>query len=74
MGEDRQIMNKKELQVIAQAAAKNIKTVADLNEFRQMLTGGTAWLWCLHHAGLPIQCGFFLRRSSVGGWPDEYLE
>ena len=28
-------MNKKELQVIAQAAAKNIKTEADLNEFRQ---------------------------------------
>lgn len=38
MGEDRQIMNKKELQVIAQAAAKNIKTEADLNEFWQMLT------------------------------------
>ena len=38
MGEDRQIMNKKELQVIALAAAKNIKTEADLNEFRQMLT------------------------------------
>jgi putative transposase len=38
MGEDRQIMNKKELQVIAQTAAKNIKTEADLNEFRQMLT------------------------------------
>ena len=38
MGEDRQIMNKKEPQVIAQAAAKNIKTEADLNEFRQMLT------------------------------------
>ena len=38
MGEDRQIMNKKELQVIAQAAAKNIKTGADLNEFWQMLT------------------------------------
>ena len=32
------MMNKKELQVIAQAAAKNIKTEADLNEFRQMLT------------------------------------
>lgn len=31
-------MNKKELQVIAQAAAKNIKTEVDLNEFRQMLT------------------------------------
>ena len=31
-------MDKKELQAIAQAAAKNIKTEADLNEFRQMLT------------------------------------
>jgi putative transposase len=31
-------MNKKELQAIAQAAANNIKTEADLNEFRQMLT------------------------------------
>jgi hypothetical protein len=31
-------MKKKELQEIAQAAAKNIKTVEDLNEFRQMLT------------------------------------
>ena len=31
-------MDHKELQAIAQAAAKNIKTEADLNEFRQMLT------------------------------------
>ena len=31
-------MDRKELQAIAQAAAKNIKTKADLNEFRQMLT------------------------------------
>ena len=31
-------MNKDELQAIAQAAAKNIKTDQDLNEFRQMLT------------------------------------
>ncbi len=38
MGKDRQTMNKKELQTIAQAAAKNIKTEEDLNEFRQMLT------------------------------------
>jgi transposase-like protein len=30
-------MNKKELQAIAQAAAKNIKTEADLREFRLML-------------------------------------
>ncbi len=31
-------MNKKDLQAIAQAVAKNIKTESDLNEFRQMLT------------------------------------
>jgi putative transposase len=31
-------MKKKELQTIAQAAAKSIKTEADLNEFRSMLT------------------------------------
>ena len=31
-------MKKKELEAIAHAAAKNIKTEADLNEFRQMLT------------------------------------
>ena len=31
-------MNKKDLQAIAQAAAKNIKTEDDLNEFRRMLT------------------------------------
>ena len=31
-------MNKKDLQAIAQAAAKNIKMEEDLNEFRQMLT------------------------------------
>ena len=46
MGEDRQIMNKKELQAIAQAAAKNIKTEADLNEFRQMLTKITVEAVC----------------------------
>ena len=38
MGKDRQIMDKKELQAIAQAAAKNLKTEADLNEFRKMPT------------------------------------
>ena len=31
-------MDKKEIQAIAQAAAKNIKTEDDLNAFRQMLT------------------------------------
>lgn len=38
MGKDRQTMDKKELQALAREAAKNIKTEADLNEFRQMLT------------------------------------
>ncbi|MEE9356906.1 MAG: transposase, partial [Sedimenticolaceae bacterium] len=37
-GEGRQLVDKKELQAIAQAAAKNIKTEEDLNEFLQMLT------------------------------------
>ena len=32
-------MDKKGLKALAQAAAKNIKTETDLNEFRQMLTG-----------------------------------
>ena len=31
-------MDKKELKALAQAAAKNIKTETDLNEFRQMLS------------------------------------
>lgn len=31
-------MNKDELQTITQAAAKNIKTEKDLNQFRKMLT------------------------------------
>jgi len=38
MAKDEQNMNKKELQAIAQAAAKSIKTEDDLNDFRQMLT------------------------------------
>nr|WP_330178514.1 IS256 family transposase [Candidatus Vondammii sp. HM_W22] len=36
-GEDRQLINKKELQAIAQATANHIKTEEDLNEFRPML-------------------------------------
>jgi len=32
------MMNKKELHALAKEAAKSIKTEADLNEFRQMLT------------------------------------
>ena len=38
MGKNRQTMNHDEIKAIAQAAAKNIKTEADLNDFRQMLT------------------------------------
>jgi len=38
MGEDRQTMKNKELQAIAELAAKNIKTEDDLNDFRQILT------------------------------------
>jgi len=38
MGKDRQTMDHSELKAIAQAAAKNIKTEDDLNEFRQLLT------------------------------------
>lgn len=38
MEKDRQATRKEDLQSIAQAAAKNIKTEADLSEFRQMLT------------------------------------
>ncbi len=35
------MIDKKELQAIAQAAANHIKTEEDLNEFRQMLTNIT---------------------------------
>lgn len=38
MGKDRKIMNHDEIKAIAQATTKNIKTEADLNDFRQMLT------------------------------------
>ena len=62
MGEDRQIMNKKELQVIAQAAAKNIKTEADLNEFRQMLTKIT--LEAALNAELDDHLGFAKHEQS----------
>jgi len=45
MDKDRQIMDRKELQAIAQAAGKNIKTEADLNEFRQILTRSGMGSW-----------------------------
>lgn len=44
-------MKKKELQAIAQAAAKNIKTEEDLNEFRSMLTKVTVEAALNDHLG-----------------------
>ena len=55
-------MNKKELQAIAQAAAKNIKTEADLNEFRQMLTKIT--VETALNAELDDHLGFDRHQSS----------
>ena len=57
-------MNKKELQAIAQAAAKNIKTEADLNEFRQMLTKIT--VETALNAELDDHLGFDKHEQSVG--------
>jgi len=65
MGEDRHIMNKKELQAIAQAAAKNIKTEADLNEFRQMLTKIT--VETALNAELEDHLGFARHEQSDSG-------
>lgn len=57
-------MNKKELQAIAQAAAKNIKTEADLNEFRQMLTKIT--VETALNAELDDHLGFGKHEQSDG--------
>ena len=38
MREDRQMMNKKDLEAFAREAAKSLKTEKDLNEFSQILT------------------------------------
>ena len=57
-------MNKKELQAIAQAAAKNIKTEADLNEFRQMLTKIT--VETALNAELDDHLGFDMYAPSSG--------
>jgi len=57
-------MNKKELQAIAQAAAKNIKTEADLNEFRQMLTKIT--VETALNAELDDHLGFARHEQSAG--------
>jgi len=65
MGKDRQTMNKKELQLIAQEAAKNIKTEADLNEFRQMLTKIT--VEAALNAELDDHLGFAKHEQSDGG-------
>jgi len=58
-------MNKKELQAIAQAAAKNIKTEADLNEFRQMLTKIT--VETALNTELDDHLGFARHESSESG-------
>jgi len=58
-------MNKKELQAIAKAAAKNIKTEADLNEFRQMLTKIT--VETALNTELDDHLGFARHESSESG-------
>ena len=55
-------MNEKELQAIAQAAAKNIKTEDDLNQFRQMLTKIT--VETALNAELEDHLGFAKHESS----------
>ena len=58
-------MNKKELQAVAQAAAKSIKTEADLNEFRQMLTKIT--VETALNTELDDHLGFARHESSESG-------
>jgi len=58
-------MNKKELQAIAQAAAKNIKTEDDLNVFRQMLTKIT--VEAALNAELEDHLGFSKGEESDAG-------
>jgi len=58
-------MNKKELQAIAQSAAKNIKTEEDLNEFRQMLTKIT--VEAALNAELDDHLGFDKHEQSESG-------
>ena len=55
-------MNKKELQTIAQASAKNIKTEADLNEFRQMM--GKITIETALNAELDDHLGFTKHKQS----------
>lgn len=58
-------MKKKELQAIAQAAAKNIKSEEDLNEFRQMLTKIT--VETALNAELDDHLGFDKHEQSGSG-------
>jgi len=57
-------MDEKELQAIAKAAAKNIKTEADLNDFRQMLTKIT--VETALNAELDDHLGFDKHKQSDG--------
>lgn len=65
-------MNKEDLQEIAQAAAKNIKTEQDLNEFRQILTKIT--VEAALNAELDDHLGYerhekdVLKGFSIGRW------
>lgn len=65
MGKDGQTMDKKELQAFAKEAAKNIKTEADLNEFRQMLTKIT--VETALNAELDEHLGFSRHQQSDSG-------
>jgi putative transposase len=58
-------MTQEELQQIAQAAAKNIKTEQDLNEFRQMLTKIT--LETALNAELDDHLGYSKHERTSGG-------
>jgi len=63
-GKDKQ-RNKKELQAIAEAAAKNIKSEDDLNVFRQMLTKIT--VEAALNAKLDEHLGFDKHEPSASG-------
>jgi len=70
-------MKKDNLQEIAQAAAKNIKTEADLNEFKQMLTKIT--LEAALNAGLGDHLGYSKHEkantnNSCNGYSTKILQ
>ena len=63
-------MNKKELQAFAQAAAKNIKSQEDLNQFQQMLTKVTEKL------GIEVSAEQLFEMPSIavlGAYIDDKL-